>query len=121
RLLHINLLKASVLGMLAFSAICPTVAQGIVPLAEVNSPYDEQHPVISPSGDLFFTVAFAEGGNDAGDIWHSTASGDMEFQKPSKISALSTAGYDVVVGFLDEQIILVYHDGKDRPQGIYQY
>ena len=107
--------------MLAFSAICPTWAQEIVPLAEVNSPYDEQHPVMSPSGDLFFTVAFAEGGNDAGDIWKSTVSGEMDFQSPAKIAALSTAGYDVVVGFFDEQNILVYHDGKGRVQGIHQY
>lgn len=107
--------------MLAFSAICPTWAQGIVSLSEVNSPYDEQHPVISPSGDLFFTVAFAEDSEDAGDVWKSTSSGEMAFQNPVKLATLSTAGYDAVVGFLDEDNILVYHDGKERPQGVHQY
>jgi outer membrane protein OmpA-like peptidoglycan-associated protein len=119
--LNSNLLKASILSMLAFSAICPTWAQEIVSLSEVNSPYDEQHPVMSPSGDLFFTVAFAEGDRDPGDVWKSTSSGEMDFQKPAKMAALSTIGYDVVVGFLDEHNILVYHDGKGRPQGIHQY
>src|SRR5690606_37927065 len=29
--------------------------------------------------------------------------------------------YDVVVGFLDEHTILVYHDGKEKKHGIHRY
>src|SRR5690606_20453563 len=82
---------------------------------------DEQHPVISPSGDLYYTLAFHNGNSDPGDVWKSTVSEDQEYQTPVKIPQLSTSGYDVVVGFMDDQNVLVYHDGRDRRQGIHQY
>ncbi len=119
--LNINLLKASVLGMLAFSAICPLWAQEARSLSSVNSPYDEQHPVISPSGDLFYTVAFSGNGNDPGDIWRSVKREEETFSNPSKVAGLSTIGLDVVVGFIDDHNILVYHDGKGKSQGIHHY
>lgn len=107
--------------MLAFSAICPTWAQGVVSLSEVNSPYDEQHPVIAPSGVLFYTVGYHNGSADPGDIWSSARGNDWAYSSPSKVAELSTVGLDVVVGFLDDQNILVYHDGKGRGQGIHHY
>jgi outer membrane protein OmpA-like peptidoglycan-associated protein len=117
----INLLKASLLCMLAFSAIGPLSAQEMVSLSEINSPYDEQHPVVSPSGVLFYTVGFYNGGGDPGDIWRSTRENDNAYSSPSKVTELSTVGLDVVVGFLDDQNILVYHDGKGKRQGIHHY
>lgn len=116
-----QILKAGLLGKLAFSALCPALAQEIVSLSAVNSPYDEQHPVVSPSGDLFYTLGFHSGGHDPGDIWKSVRTENKDYQSPEKITELSTKGYDVVVGFLDERTILVYHDGKERSQGIHSY
>jgi len=121
KLFSLEFFKASVLGMLAFSTLNPASAQEIVSLSSVNSPYDEQHPVISPSGELYYTLAFHNGNSDPGDVWKSTVSEDQEFQTPVKIPQLSTSGYDVVVGFMDDQNVLVYHDGRDRRQGIHQY
>lgn len=107
--------------MLALCATYPTSAQQILSLDAVNSASDEQHPVIAPSGDLFFTVAFHLGSKDRGDVWKSVRSDHTLYGTPVKIAALSTSGYDVVVGFFDDQNILVYHDGKERKQGIHQY
>jgi len=115
------LLKASIPGMLAFSAICPAWSQNIVSLSEVNSAYDEQHPVVSPDGALFYTVAFYNGGKDPGDIWRSTRDGDEAYRSPARVAELSTAGLDVIVGFLDERNVLVYHDGQGKQQGIHHY
>ncbi|MEX2594258.1 MAG: OmpA family protein [Anditalea sp.] len=122
---NFKLLKACLLFKLAFSPILPVQSQVINNLAQVKSPYDEQHPVLSPSGDLYFTIAFhpdnQNGVEDLGDVWLSTGNETMDFQKPSKIKDLSTSGYDVVVGFLNGNSILVYHDGKERMQGLHQY
>lgn len=107
--------------MLAFSAIYPASGQTVASLSEVNSPFDEQHPVISPAGDLFFTVAFHNESPDPGDVWHSSMSTEEVFQAPTRVPELSTSGYDVVVGFLDPINILVYHDGREKKQGIHQY
>lgn len=107
--------------MLAFSAICPLQAQSIVSLDAVNSAFDEQHPVLAPNGDLFYTVGHYNGARDPGDIWMSHKVDDKTYQQPVLIAALSTPGYDVVVGFLDGENILIYHDGVGRKQGIHQY
>jgi outer membrane protein OmpA-like peptidoglycan-associated protein len=111
--------------MLALSSILPAPGQIIDDLLQVKSPFDEQHPVMSPSGELYFTIAFhpenRHGEEDLGDVWLSTSSDNMDFQKPSPVMDLSTSGYDVVVGFLDPNSILVYHDGGERMQGIHQY
>lgn len=118
-------LKVSLLGMLTFFSMSNTQAQAITDLSLVNSPFDEQHPVLSPEGDLYFSIAFhpenRRGTADPGDVWISASNALQEFQKPVHIPSLSTSGYDVVVGFLDGQTVLVYHDGKEKPQGIHQY
>jgi outer membrane protein OmpA-like peptidoglycan-associated protein len=123
--LNFRLLKASLLGMLAFSSIGPLVGQTVFPLDKVNTPYDEQHPVLSPEGILYFTVAFHpenhNGTADLGDIWSSPSTGSGNFQVPAKVPELCTAGYDVVVGFLNENTVLIYHDGRGKKQGIHQY
>src|SRR5690606_27637591 len=93
--LSFRFLKASLLGMLAFSSICSLFGQTILPLDEVNTPYDEQHPVLSPDGMLYFTVAFHpenhHGTADLGDIWSSPSTGSANFQMPAKVPELSTA------------------------------
>lgn len=121
----VNTLKVRLLFALAFSIMIPATGQVIDHLAQVKSPYDEQHPVMSPTGDLYLTIAFhpenQSGAGDLGDVWLSTEGGAMEFQKPSRVKDLSTSGYDVVVGFLNDNSVLVYHDSKERMQGIHQY
>src|SRR5690554_3896335 len=117
--------KASVFFMLVFFACWPAYAQERNPLVLVNSPYDEQHPVFSPGGDLYFTIAFhpenQNGVMDPGDIWMSSSQEDGLFQQPRRVADLSTSGYDVFIGFLSPVSAMVYHDGKGRSRGIHQY
>ena len=117
--------KTGIVFMLAFYALCPAHAQERNPLEFVNSAYDEQHPVLSPAGDLYFTIAFhpenQNGVNDPGDIWMSSFQEDGVFELPYRVADLSTSGYDVFVGFLDPVSVLVYHDGSGRARGIHQY
>lgn len=125
KLFKLTLLKASILMMLVFCSVCPVKGQVVSNLSEVNTPFDEQHPLLSPSGNLYFTIALhpenVNGVRDFGDVWISTSNGGKDFLKPSRINDLSTSGYDVVVGFLHENSLLVYHDGKEKEQGIHQY
>ena len=118
--------KASWLVLLAFSIYSELSAQQVSPLKGVNSPYDEQHPLFSPTGELFFTVGFhpqnSGGPTDFGDIWMSSSDPQGNWQSPKRIPGLSTPGNDVVVGFLDALTILVYHSGNGNvKQGIHQY
>src|SRR5690606_29699601 len=46
---------------------------------------------------------------------------DGIFQDPTRIGELSSSGFDLLIGFLDDNKALVYHDGKERKQGIHQY
>lgn len=120
------ILKASSVFLLAFSFFFTVQAQELIPLTVLNSPYDEQSPVISPNGELFFTVGFHPGNiggpTDYGDIWMSKKDNNGEWQKPQHIPTLSTTGNDVLVGFLDALTALIYHSGNDgKRQGIHQY
>lgn len=118
--------KASGLALLAFSFFSGVVAQQITPLKVLNSPYDEQHPVFSPNGELFFTVGFhpqnTGGAADFGDVWMSSKDAQGNWLAPRRVEGLSTAGNDVVVGFSDALTVLVYHSGGTTiRQGIHQY
>lgn len=110
---------------LGLSAIFPATSQIIADLSKVNSAYDEQHPVFSSFGHLYLTMAYHPdnqgGSTDPGDVWMSEGNSNREFQKPVRVNGLSTSGYDVLVGFLEDNTILVYHDGKGKSQGIHQY
>ncbi len=116
---------ASSVILLAFSL--PLDAQEISSLKAVNTPYDEQHPVISPNGELFFSVGFHPdnlgGQTDAGDIWMSKKDMEGRYNSPVHVKSLSTRGNDVIVGFPDALTALVYHsgDGVNFKQGIHQY
>lgn len=122
-----NFLKASGIFLLAFSFATQSVAQEVVPLKVLNTPYDEQHPVVSPNGELFYSVGFHPdnlGGNtDLGDIWMAKQSASGDWLAPVHVRSLSTNGNDVVVGFPDALTAYVYHsgDGVKIKQGIHQY
>jgi outer membrane protein OmpA-like peptidoglycan-associated protein len=118
--------KASRLFLLAFSFFFTARAQELIPLSILNSPYDEQSPVISPNEELFFTVGFnpmnVGGPTDYGDIWMSKKDLNGEWQKPQHVPGLSTSGNDVLIGFMDALTALVYHSGSNnKRQGIHQY
>jgi len=99
------------------------------PFRLINSPYDEQAPVISPDGKtLYLTLANHPqnigGKRDAGDIWVSVLL-DGRWQTPIHAGAeINDAGYNAVAGFsADGNILfLLGHYGKNgepaRTQGI---
>src|SRR5690606_37870609 len=90
-------------GILWCCAVFTAKTQTLNPLTEVNSPYDEQHPVISPTGNLFFTRVFhpenQDGGRDPGDVWMAGILEDGIFQDPTRIGELSSSGFDLLIGF----------------------
>ncbi|WP_194775808.1 OmpA family protein [Pararhodonellum marinum] len=116
--------KACILVVSAFFSLCSAYSQAYY-LKAVNSAYDEQHPVFSPNGELYLTVAYhpnaIHGAYDPGDIWISTKNDFNQWQPAVPVSEMSTKGYDLMIGFLDPTNVLVYHDGKGRPQGVHQY
>ena len=73
-------------------------------LAQLNTPYDEQSPVLSPNGkELYYTIANhpanTKGSRDAGDIWVAKFI-DGKWQAPSHlISPINNEGYNAVLGF----------------------
>jgi len=109
--------------MLAFCSLGTASAQQ--EMSRVNSVYDEQHPVIHPGGDLFYSKGLHPGNvggeRDLGDIWRSPQTGPAEWGNPVHLKSISTPGNDVVVGFLSANVMLVYHDGTGRKQGIHRY
>jgi len=118
-----EILKAGIYSMLAFCSLGNAQAQQ--ELSRVNSVYDEQHPVMHPKGDLYYSKGLHPGNvggeRDLGDIWVSPKTGTTEWGSPVHLKSISTAGNDVVVGFLSENVMLVYHDGTGRKQGIHSY
>lgn len=119
-------LKASGSTLLAFFLYSALFAQEVSPIKPLNSPYDEQNPVFSPNGELFFTIGFhpenTGGPTDFGDIWFGKMDAKGVWQKPQRIPELSTPGNDVLIGFSDPLTALVYHSGQNgKKQGIHQY
>ncbi|WP_245949420.1 OmpA family protein [Echinicola strongylocentroti] len=118
-------LKASTVPVLAFCAFTPSFAQGVYALKQVNTPYDEQQPVLSSREELFLSVAFhpdnTGGSRDYGDVWYSKKDDFNQWQEAKPVASLSTTGYDLFIGFPDDNTALVYHDGKKKPHGIHLY
>ncbi|WP_245802735.1 OmpA family protein [Belliella pelovolcani] len=118
---------ASSFLLLAFSFSTSLIGQEISSLTSINTPYDEQHPVISPNGELFFSVGFHPenlgGATDFGDIWMAKQATSGAWEKPMHVKSLSTSGNDVLLGFPDALTAYVYHsgDGIKMRQGIHQY
>jgi outer membrane protein OmpA-like peptidoglycan-associated protein len=83
----------------------------------VNSPYDEQNPVVGPDG-LYFTVARhpqnVGGKKDAGDIWVSTWVGGAGSKPIHLDNPINDAAYNAVAGFSPDgkQMFLLGHYGK---------
>lgn len=87
-------------------------------LQPINSPYDEQSPVLSPDGKLlFFTVCNhplnIAGKRDPGDIWFSELK-DGQWTIPQQAGALlNDRAYNAVAGFSVDgsQVFLLNHYG----------
>ncbi|MCH7398068.1 OmpA family protein [Belliella sp. DSM 107340] len=122
-----NIKKASGFLLLAFSLTTIAHSQSISTLKNLNSPYDEQHPVISPTEEIFYSVGYHPenlgGETDFGDIWMTKKTPNGEWGTPVHVKSLSTAGNDVIVGFPDALTAYVYHSGSGngKSQGIHQY
>jgi len=96
--------------------------------ALVNSPYDEQNPVVSPDGKtLFFTAGNhpqnVDGKRDPGDIWFSMWMGDSWSAPVHAGSVLNNRGYNGVAGFSsdgNQMFLLSHYDASvlARTQGI---
>lgn len=121
----VGLKRVCVTGLLLCVAVFSAKPQQFSPVTGINSQYDEQHPVISPQGNIYFTRAFdpenENGQSDPGDVWMGSSTGAGMFDNPARLVELSTRGFDLVLGFLDADRVLVYHDGREKKQGVHQY
>ena len=97
-------------------------AQKIIsaPFKLVNSPYDEQNPVITPDGKaLYFTLANhpqnVNGKKDPGDIWISLWMAGAWTAPVHGGSVINDGSYNAVAGFSADgnQLFLVNHFGKN--------
>lgn len=105
-------------------------AQGVKnPFQGVNSPYDEQNPVLSPDGTtLFFTIGNHPqnigGQKDPGDIWFARREGADWSQPVHGGKLINDRGYNGIAGFSPDasSMFLVSHYGpseaKAKTQGI---
>ena len=120
-------LKSHFLTFLLFSNIF-AFGQSEDPFRLINSPYDEQCPVISPDGrTLYFTRANhpdnVGGEIDPGDIWYSNVMPDGTWSTPVNAKALNNSQWNGVLGFVDgsDAIYLYNHyqqDGKPKTVGL---
>lgn len=109
-----------ILLMCLFTANIGSFAQSITQqaLQSINSPYDEQSPVLSPDGKfLFFTVCNHPlnigGKRDPGDIWFSEFK-NGQWTSPQQAGALlNDRAYNAVAGFSadGQQVYLLNHYG----------
>ncbi|EON78130.1 outer membrane protein, OmpA/OmpF family [Lunatimonas lonarensis] len=119
--------KAALIPVLAFFLVAASWSQTLIPVQGANSPYDEIHPVLAPSGDLYFTRAFHPenpgGPENPGDIWLSHRLTTGVYDTAKRVKELSTEGFDLVIGFPDANQVYVYHSAqaKHPSAGIYSY
>ncbi|MCI0752100.1 MAG: OmpA family protein [Flammeovirgaceae bacterium] len=96
------------------------------PFQLINSPYDEQNPVISPDGNtLFFTIGNhpqnVGGKKDAGDIWFSRKTGDVWSAPVHGGSLLNDRAYNAVAGVSADgnQLFIMNHfDNAEKTQAL---
>ncbi|MEO1050680.1 MAG: OmpA family protein [Bacteroidota bacterium] len=88
----------------------------------VNSPYNEDHPVISPDGkSLFFTRSNSPenigGASDKGDIWYATLNELNRWSLPQNLGKpFNNSGWNGVLGFsADGNTMYLY--GHYNPDG----
>ena len=116
--------KAGAFLVLAFFISMPSYTQ-VSELSRVLSlNYDEQKPLLAADGTLYFTLAFHPenlgGIDDAGDVWLSSKV-EREFALPRPVKGLSTPFYDVLIGFIHQDTVLVYHANLDNRQVVCRY
>lgn len=121
-----TLIKKALLGFaVAFFAFNTLWAQQPIPISVVNTAFDEMHPVIHPSGDLYFTrlqqAGTTEGIGKGGNIWKSSPDSQGEFSTPVIVSELATDSYDLIIGFPDDQTAYVFHNHYEGIQGVFVY
>lgn len=115
--------RVAVLLCLCTGAFKPVLAQDSVRFAH-SLEFDEQAPLIGPDKHLYFSLAFhprnTGGAGDPGDTWFAPEQGDS-FGEPQPIEALSTPDFDLLIGFLHPDTVLVYHQNLYNRQVIYRY
>lgn len=97
---------------------------------QVNTPYDELHPVVSPDGKMLYLTIANHAGNsggkkDQGDIWYSTLVDNNQWSAPQHAgSTINNASYNAVAGFSSDGSLMFlsnHYDGSGsaaRTQGI---
>lgn len=120
-----GLIKAGTCGVLAFFMYAVATAQESNSQELLALDYDEHQPLIGPTGEIFFTVAFhpANKGalDDPGDIWVLPSSKEGNAQDPVHMSTVSTPFYDLLIGFIGTDTVLVYHENLNDEQVISKY
>ena len=103
--------------ILSFALKAESQSIQTAPFKSVNSPYDEQNPVIGPDA-LYFTVANHPqnigGKKDLGDIWVSVWVGGAWSKPIHGGNLINDAAYNSVAGFSPDgkQMFLLSHYGK---------
>ncbi|EPR65605.1 OmpA family protein [Cyclobacterium qasimii] len=118
------LLRASTILVLALFVIHKSEGQTTELKRIFSLEYDEQQPLLAPDGSLYFTLAFHPnnkgGKRDSGDIWFAPKKEGV-FMSPQSVPEISTPYYDLLIGFIDENIALVYHANLNNQQVIQRY
>lgn len=93
-------------------------------VANLNTRYDEQNPVLSPDGlKLYFTRANDSlnigGPRDKGDIWVSKLNADGSWNKPVNLGApVNSELKNYLLGFSPDGRIMFLNNEKKNPGGI---
>lgn len=116
--------KAIALSVIAVLIILPVKAQEDSVGYAVSIAYDEQSPIIGADGYLYFSLAFHPqnngGSQDPGDIWHAVET-EEGFGISMPLASLNTPHFDLLIGFLHPDTVLVYHQNLNNRQVMQGY
>lgn len=118
--------KILVLSVLAVIVILPTAikAQEDSVRYAVSMAYDEQLPLIGADRNLYFSLAFHPENNggtkDPGDIWFASEEEDA-FNISAPLTSLNTPYFDLLIGFLHPDTVLVFHQNLNNRQVMQGY
>ncbi|MDN3690558.1 OmpA family protein [Cyclobacterium jeungdonense] len=122
--LSIIISKAIALSVLAVLITLSVKAQEDSVRYAVSMAYDEQLPLVGVDGNLYFSVAFHPqnngGSQDPGDIWIAPQE-EEGFGVSAPLASLNTPQYDLLVGFLHPDTVLVYHQNLNNRQVMQGY
>ncbi len=96
----------------------------INPPTNINSPYDEQGPVLHPNGkEFYFTRANHpqnHGGiRDKGDIWRAVLNEDGTWSSPQRVTdPINNSGWNAVLGFSAGGNLMYLHHHYDKQGGV---